>query len=179
MGKSAIYATAAELAELSKFMYCSNALALEIATKTGLRISDVLKIRKRDLFKTRRGRCYVRFVSKKVGKYGIAEIDEGLFRRMMWHGESKTGYVFPGRFSARKHRTRQAVNKDMRRAAKEAGLDGLRLSPHSARKNYAVGVFRAGGLEAVKEKLQHDHDSTAALYAFSDQLTRKGTTDDI
>ena len=171
MGKSAIYATAAELAELSKFMYCSNALALEIATKTGLRISDVLKIRKRDLFKTRRGRCYVRFVSKKVGKYGIAEIDEGLFRRMMWHGESKTGYVFPGRFSARKHRTR--------RAAKEAGLDGLRLSPHSARKNYAVGVFRAGGLEAVKEKLQHDHDSTAALYAFSDQLTRKGTDDDI
>lgn len=48
------------------------------------------------------------------------------------------------------------------------------VSPHSARKVYAVGEYRrTGDLDAVRRKLNHDpaHVATTLVYALSDQLT--------
>lgn len=48
------------------------------------------------------------------------------------------------------------------------------VSPHSARKVYAVGEYRrTGNLDAVRRKLNHDpaHVATTLVYALSDQLT--------
>lgn len=49
---------------------------------------------------------------------------------------------------------------------------GLKLNaaPHSARKTYAVEMFKDKGLEQTKKELQHDRISTTMLYAFSDML---------
>lgn len=48
------------------------------------------------------------------------------------------------------------------------------MSPHSARKVYAVGEYRrTGDLDVVRRKLNHDpaHVATTLVYALSDQLT--------
>ena len=56
-------------------------------------------------------------------------------------------------------------------------LDGQRvrahLSPHSARKIYAVAEMRRGGLERVKRLLQHESEAVTLIYAMADELERK------
>jgi site-specific recombinase XerD len=42
-------------------------------------------------------------------------------------------------------------------------------SPHSARKTFAVDLFREKGLPAVQKALQHDRPETTKIYAFSDK----------
>ena len=58
----------------------------------------------------------------------------------------------------------------MKKAARLLGVD-LNAAPHSARKTYAVEVFKDKGLDAAQKELQHDRISTTMLYAFSDMLT--------
>lgn len=52
-----------------------------------------------------------------------------------------------------------------------AGVNPAGLSPHFARKDYAVEVFREKGFAAAQEALQHDRADTTMLYCFSDLLT--------
>ena len=87
-------------------------------------------------------------------------------------------YVFEGRTDWRKHRTRQAVWKDTVRCAaffQRGGSvpKGATVSPHSARKVYAVSEYhRTGSLDDVRRKLNHDpaHMATTLVYALCDQL---------
>ena len=44
----------------------------------------------------------------------------------------------------------------------------LNVSPHSARKTYAVELRKEEGLAAVQSELQHNNMSTTMLYAFAD-----------
>ena len=81
-------------------------------------------------------------------------------------------WVFPGR-DPRKHRTRQAVYKDIRRAA-EAFRVREHVSPHSARKIYAVEqLHKSGDLHKVQRLLQHDDAAVTAIYAMADVLTQR------
>ena len=79
-------------------------------------------------------------------------------------------YVFEGRFDRLRHRTRQAVYKDLRRAAKLFRLD-VHVSPHSARKAWAVDEYhRTGSITRVQRNLNHTDPSVTMLYALADQL---------
>lgn len=62
----------------------------------------------------------------------------------------------------------------MKKAAKVLGIE-LNAAPHSARKTYAVEVFKDKGLGAAQKELQHDRVSTTMLYAFSDMLSSNST----
>lgn len=63
---------------------------------------------------------------------------------------------------------RSTLYRHLREAAKKAGRH---ISPHTARKIFAVEAFRrSGSLAKVKEALRHDREDTTALYAFSDRL---------
>lgn len=77
--------------------------------------------------------------------------------------ESKTG------------KTRQAVYKDLARAAMLYRLPKLlHVSPHTARKVYAVEQYRrTGDLKRVQRLLQHDNESVTAIYAMADYLTAR------
>ena len=82
-------------------------------------------------------------------------------------------WVFPGR-DPRNHRTRQAVWKDMKRAAKAFRLPA-NIGPHSARKVYAVELRnKYGDIDRVRRALNHDSEVVTLIYAMADyQLQNK------
>jgi len=50
---------------------------------------------------------------------------------------------------------------------------GKGISPHTARKSYAVSLLKAkgGDIEAVQAKLGHKYLSTTMLYALADKMS--------
>ena len=145
-----------------------NRLALEASMATGLRIDDVLSIRTGKL----RQRMTIR--EMKTGKAKRVYWPEDIYHRML--RIAGRYFVFEGRCDCRKHRTRQAVFKDLKRVAKLYRLDGKKIaenvSPHTARKIYAVEQFHSGkNLWKVKELLNHSNEAVTMLYALADDLT--------
>jgi len=141
-----------------------NVLALRVSLETGLRIDDVLRLKKEN-FKTLRKFVYT---AKKTGKKGTKTISKDLSGQIWDRMIPKSGYIFPGRKPG-KHRTRQAVWLDLHRACERAGLRE-HVSPHSARKTYAVELRKSEGLPAVQRELQHERQGTTMIYAFADLL---------
>jgi len=79
-------------------------------------------------------------------------------------------FVFEHRCDPRRHRTRQAVYKDVRRAARAFRID-VRVSVHSARKIYAVKQYkRTCSIQRVQELLNHSSEAVTMVYALADQL---------
>lgn len=148
-------------------MTYDNVLALRISLETGLRIDDVLSLRRDHLV----GRT-LRGVAEKTGKPYKKAISQDLANRL--NGLRREGFLFPHRLKPNEHRTRQAVWANMKKAAKVLGIE-LNAAPHSARKTYAVEVFKDRGLGAAQKELQHDRVSTTMLYAFSDMLSSNST----
>lgn len=146
-------------------MQYKNALALRVSLETGLRIDDVLNLQITQLNKrTLIGRA------KKTGKLFRKVVSIDLAKRLREiQGQF---YIFEGRNDPKKHRTRQAVWKDVKKAARILEIDG-NIAPHSARKTYAVEKFRDSGLGAVQRDLQHTDLNTTMLYAFADYLDRE------
>lgn len=141
-----------------------NRLACEVSACTGLRISDVLNLRSARLCK----RFTVREL--KTGKSRRVSLPERLLDRLI--AQSGKIYVFEGRENYRKPRTRQAVFKDLSRAAKLFRIRGTHISPHTARKIYAVSEYRRTcSLKRVQDLLNHEDEAVTMLYAFADQLT--------
>lgn len=143
-----------------------NRLAVEISMATGLRISDVLA-----LPAATKQRAFVR--DAKTGKSHRVYFPAALYRRMQLQKGST--WIFPHRLKPDRHRTRQAVWKDIKRAAKAFRIpEELCVAPHSARKAYAVALYRkTGSLQAVQRKLCHSDPAVTVLYAFADVLTQR------
>lgn len=148
-------------------MTYENALALRVSLETGLRIGDVVSL-KPDCVKG----TTLHYTAQKTGKAGKKTLSADLAKKLRRVAGKE--WVFEGRDSD-KHRTRQAVWKDVKRAAQIAGVVG-NMACHSARKTYAVNLFNSRGLTAVQKELQHDNTSTTMLYAFSDMLSDKKDT---
>jgi site-specific recombinase XerD len=76
-------------------------------------------------------------------------------------------WVFPGR-DPLKHHTRQAVWKDVKRAAKLFRLP-QNVAPHSFRKVYAVELMQKyGDIERVRRALNHGSETITMIYALAD-----------
>lgn len=143
----------------------ANAAAIEVAMHTGLRIGDVLAMRTDKLGP----RMWVH--EAKTGKTRRIYLPGPLLSRL--RALAGPMWVFPGRLDPSKHRTRQAVYKDIRRAA-EAFRVRAHVSPHSARKVYAVEQLRkTGDLHKVQRLLQHEDAAVTAIYAMADVLTQR------
>lgn len=145
-------------------MQYENALALRTSLETGLRIDDVLHLRSSDL-DGRTLSCTAMKTGKKVKKVISADLAKRL-RQV-----ESCGRLFDGRFH-NKPRTRQAVWRDVKKAARRLSLDG-NIAPHSARKTYAVEDFKDNGLRKVQDDLQHDNINTTMIYAFADLIDKK------
>lgn len=139
-----------------------NANALRVSAETGIRIGDVLQLRRSDL----RGNVLT-FTAQKTGKSGRAQISARLRRDL--NAYAGTEYLFPGS-RGNATRTRQAVWADVKRACRALGIRS-NISPHSARKTFAVEDYHENGLDHVKKALQHDDTSVTLLYALSDILS--------
>lgn len=139
----------------------ANRTVIKVALHTGLRIGDVLSLRTDDL----KARFWI--TEAKTGKRRMV----GLPAELLAEVQAGAGEVwaFPGR-NPEKHRTRQAVWYDVKRAARAFRMP-QNVAPHSMRKLYAVRLFKKyGDLERVRRALNHKDLSTTMIYAMADRL---------
>lgn len=143
-----------------------NRLACEVSMRTGLRIGDVLRLKTSQL----KNRFTIQ--EEKTGKCRRVFLSDKLLNELLEN--SGKIFVFPHRTNGRKHRTRQAVFKDLKRAA---GLFRCRekVRPHSLRKIYAVEQYeKTKDLARVKRLLNHSSEAVTYIYAMADLITKKG-----
>lgn len=143
----------------------ANRLVMEVSISTGLRVGDVLALRSDRL----RQRMTVR--ESKTGKSRRVTIPAALYDKVA--AQAGAVWVFEGALDRNRHRTRQAVWKDLKRAAKAARIR-VNAGPHSARKIYAVELYRRKGIKAAQAALNHDDQAVTLLYALADQLRLNG-----
>lgn len=157
------YINYGDLQHLFSVLMPENALVLRVSLETGLRIGDVLAIRTEQI---RAQRFTVR--EQKTGKSRRVYLSKPLWEAL--RRSAGRFYVFEGRNDPHKHRTRQAVYNDLKRAAKAFRIP-QNVSPHSLRKLYAVTLLdETGDLELVQRALNHDRITTTLIYALSDRL---------
>ena len=137
-----------------------NALVMRVALHTGLRLGDVLQLKTEQLAP----RFWV--TETKTGKRRQVGLPQPLLGDLL-----KTAgalWVFPGR-NGRKPRCRQAVWKDVKRAAKALRLP-QNVAPHSARKVFAVDLLQKyGDIERVRRALNHSSTAVTLIYALADK----------
>lgn len=149
----------------------ANRRAMEVSLATGLRIGDVLTLRRDQLAQR------MRVTERKTGKRRTVRLPAALLRDLQREAATypeDCQWLFPGRDPA-KPRTRQAVWQDVQRAARAVRLPAsVQCSPHSARKAYAVRLYqRSGSMERVQRDLRHSDPAVTLLYAMADQLTER------
>lgn len=143
-----------------------NRLVLRVLLHTGLRISDALQLKPEQL----KPNFWV--TEQKTGKRRQIGLPEPLLADL--RDSAAREWVFPGSKPG-KHRTRQAVWKDVKRAAAALRLT-QNAAPHSARKVYAVELLKKyGDIDRVRRALNHGGLEVTLIYALADkQLTAKG-----
>lgn len=137
-------------------------LPLWLALETGLRVGDVVALRRSSVKPDG-----VHYRAQKTNKCGVAQISAELRKRLPTRGK----WLFPSPYKAGKHITRQCVWSRIKRSAKRAGIDPEGISPHTLRKVFAVELYREKGFKAVQTALQHTNSATTEIYSFADWST--------
>lgn len=147
-----------------------NRLAILVSLTTGLRIDDVLSLKTAQLGER------VTVMESKTRKRRVVRLSPLLVDDLL--RQAGKIWVFEGRCDARKHRTRQAVYKDIKRACKAYRVPStLKVSPHTARKIYAVKQYkRTCSVDKVRALLNHSNEAVTMIYALADELTRRNST---
>lgn len=143
-----------------------NRLVLRVLLHTGIRIGDCLQLKPEQL------KSNFWITEQKTGKRRQIGLPLPLLEDLQQAAGEH--WVFPGS-DPKKHRTRQAVWKDVKRAAAALRLTA-NAAPHSARKVYAVELLRKyGDIDRVRRALNHGGLEVTLIYAMADkQLTAKG-----
>ena len=146
-----------------------NRLVMRLAAETGLRISDCLSLTVQQLRTACNNGGYVSVFESKTGKRRRVHLSVGLRGDMVSYVSPRSPYVFPNRFDYMRPRTRQAVWKDVNRAAEALRFD-LQVSPHSARKYAAQEKLKAvgGNIKAVQRWLCHSDGMVTAIYVLAE-----------
>lgn len=138
-----------------------NRLIARVCLHTGLRVGDVVTLRADALAL----QCMVS--ERKTKKRKRVGFPAALLADI----KSQAGVVwaFPGR-DPEKHKTRQAVWADVKRAAKAFRLP-QNIAPHSFRKVYAVELLgKYGDITRVQRALNHSGIEVTLIYAMADRL---------
>lgn len=154
-----------ELQHVLAALMPANRLVCEVCLATGLRVGDVLSLR------TDQIAPQFWLTEAKTGKRRRVNLSRDLLARL--RAQAGRLWVFEGRSDWRKHRTRQAVWWDVKRAARAFRLP-QNVSVHSLRKVYAVDKLRAtkGDLSAVQRALNHSSPAVTMIYVMALDLYR-------
>lgn len=155
-----------EVEQVLDLLTLENRLVMRVCLHTGLRVGDVLQLRTAQL------KHNFWITEQKTGKRRQVGLPGPLLEDL--RDSAGDPWVFPGA-DPQKHRTRQAVWKDVKRAARAARLTA-NAAPHSARKVYAVELLKEyGDIERVKRALNHGSIEVTLIYAMADRrLKAKG-----
>lgn len=138
-----------------------NRLVMRVALHTGLRISNILCLRPGQL------KFLFWVTEQKTGKRRQAGLPEPLLSDLK--RQAGKCWVFASPVDPHKHRTRQAVWKDVKQAAK-LFRSPQNIAPHSARKVYAVELMeKYGDIAVVRRAPNHSSDAVTLIYALADQ----------
>ena len=149
-----------EVEQVLDLLTYENRLVMRVLLHTGLRIGDALALRPAQL------KPNFWITEQKTGKRRQVGLPEPLLADLRDSADGE--WVFPGSKPG-KHRTRQAVWKDVKRAAAAARLTA-NAAPHSARKVYAVELLRKyGDIERVRRALNHGGGEVTLIYAMADK----------
>ena len=141
-----------------------NRLVLQVMLRNGLRVSDALELKRSDI------KRQFWITERKTGKRKQCGLPDWLIAEILSRaGESE--WAFPSPVNAGKHRTRQAVWKDLKRVQRAFRIPE-NIGTHSMRKVYAVDLLeKYGSIDIVRRSLNHDNDTTTMIYAMADYLT--------
>lgn len=144
---------------------------LLVSLCTGLRVSDVLNLRTAELSER------MTIVEQKTRKKMRVRFDPALLAAL--RRQAGAVWVFEHRIDPNKHRTRQAVWKDLQRAARAFRIPHrVRITPHTARKIYAVKQYkRTCNIDRVRRLLNHNDKCVTQLYALADVLSARQHSD--
>ena len=162
-----------------------NALVLRLILATGMRITDALSIQRDTFFGTAKAGKPLTYLyrEKKTGKLRNVSVPPDLLCQLEDRPDRESPWLFPGR-DPEKHRSRQAVWKDLHRTARLWRGNGERLKrtigTHTARKIYAVKLFHqqealglAEPLEFVRVDMNHKDPTVTYLYALADKISER------
>lgn len=138
-------------------------LPLWVSLETGLRIGDVVKLRRENLKADG-----IHYRAQKTRKSGTAAISADLREQL---AARRGKWLFPSPYKKGEHITRQCAWARIKAACRRAGLDASGVSPHSLRKVFAVELYREKGFKAVQAALQHRNAATTEIYSFADWAT--------
>lgn len=152
-----------ELEHVYAALMPANRLVCEICAHTGLRVGDVVALKTEQLSR----QFWVK--ERKTGKRRRVNLTDDLLKRVK--AQAGRLWAFPGARNPGKHRTRQAVWADVKRAARAFRLP-QNVAPHSLRKVYAVHVLEnsKGDVSRVQRALNHDDMATTLVYVMALQL---------
>lgn len=157
------YLDKSELGKLRAMLAEEAWLPFWVSLETGLRIGDVIKLKKANLKEDG-----LHYKAQKTGKNGIAKISKALRQEL---SKRRGKWLFPSPYKRDAHITRQCAWARIKAACKRAGLPDEGISPHSLRKVFAVELYREKGFKAVQEALQHNSAATTEIYSFADWST--------
>ena len=157
------YMLESQLALILAGLTPDNRLICRVMLYTGLRIGDVLALR-RDQIKR-----VFSITEQKTGKRRRVGLSDQLITEIIRRAGASP-WAFPSPHDPAKPRTRQAVWGDIHRTAKALRLK-VNAGTHSMRKNYAVDLMeKYGDIERVRKALNHSNPTVTVLYAMADQL---------
>ena len=159
------YLVRRELEHVLAALMPANRLVCRVCLDTGLRVGDVVGLRTDQLAPQ------FWITEQKTKKRRRVNLSGALLDQL--RAQAGPVWVFTGARDQSKHRTRQAVWADVKRAAKAFRLP-QNVGVHSIRKVYAVDKVRRsnGDLRRVQRALNHADLSTTMVYAMAAELYR-------
>lgn len=136
-----------------------------VGCETGLRISDILEMKRSDLMLRE-----FEIIERKTGKKRLVKIPDMLRKKVVEYTKCVgiNEYVFSSSRSRSGHLSRQAVYRAFKKAARFAGTK-RNIGTHSMRKRYAGEMLRSGeSLLEMQKALNHSHLSDTVLYLLDD-----------
>jgi integrase len=128
---------------------------------SGLRVSDILKVKVRDV----KDKDYIYLHEQKTGKEKRFPIHDELKDILKYHIEGKQGYeyLFKSRQGQNKPITRTRAYEILNDAATHFGLDSI--GTHTMRKTFGYFLYQqTKDIAAIKEILNHSDISTTLRY---------------
>ncbi|MFC1481888.1 tyrosine-type recombinase/integrase [Candidatus Neomarinimicrobiota bacterium] len=143
-----------------------DALIIELALGTGLRVSELANLQIENLH-LKRGQNTLLVKNGKGSRDRIVAFSSRLKEQILEYLEYRLAhsqYLFPSERGEQV--TASAIQKVFKRYAKRAGLPA-RYSIHSLRHTYATVLYKASGynLRLVQQQLGHSSPNTTAVYA--------------
>jgi len=143
-----------------------DAVIIEVALGTGLRVSELSNLKVADLY-LKKGQNALHVRIGKGGKERLVQFGAKLKDQILWYmnyRQSNSLYLFPSKHADQI--TASGIQQVFKKWASKAGL-ARHYSIHSLRHTYAVRLYKASGynLRLVQKQLGHSSVATTQVYA--------------